>query len=99
MSVTTLVLAAAAAAGGAAAHLPDIELNARVRAREVRIEQQGEAHVRVWAEPSAGDDVKVDRNLPRGQRTYRNLDVKLHAEARLAEPPARAGRDNSQPGE
>ena len=65
---------------------------ARAQVRDLRIEQQGEARVRLRAEPSAGDKVAVERNLPKGQRRYRNLDIKVSAEARLA-------RDRSQPGE
>jgi hypothetical protein len=92
MSGALLILAAAAAA--ATAPPPDISITARVRAREVRIEQQGEAKLRVWAEPSAGDKVDVERNLPKGQRRYRNLDVRLDAEARIAGP---ADRRNQSP--
>ena len=77
--------AAASAVGG----LPDISINAHIRAREVRIEQQGEAHLRIRAEPSAGDKVDVQRNLPKGQTRYRNLDIKLDAEARIAPPATR----------
>ena len=86
-----LIFFAAAAATGTSG-LADIELTARAQVRDLRIEQQGEARVRLRAEPSAGDKVAVERNLPKGQRRYRNLDIKVSAEARLA-------RDRSQPGE
>jgi hypothetical protein len=90
-----LVTAAAAAANGP----PDVAVNARVHAREVRIEQQGEARLRVWAEPSAGDKVEVERNLPKGERRYRNLDIELDAQARIAGPAERATGTRSQTGE
>jgi len=92
-------LAATAAAGPAPAGPPDIEINARVRARELRIEQQGEARLRVWAEPSAADKVEVERNLPKGQRRYRNLDIKLDAEARIAGAAGRTAETQPQTGE
>jgi hypothetical protein len=94
-----LFFAAAAAAWPVPAGPADIEINARVRARELRIEQQGEARLRVRAEPPAGDKVEVERNLPKGQRRYRNLDIKLDAEARIAGPAARSGETQSQTGE
>ena len=84
-----IFFAAAAAAGSAPSAPPDIELNARAQIRELRIEQQGEARISLRAEPSAGDKVTVERNLPKGERRYRNLDIKLSAEARLAAPEQR----------
>lgn len=94
-----LFLAATAAAGPAPTGPADIEVNARVRARDLRIEQQGDARIRVWAEPSAADKVEVGRNLPKGQRRYRNLDIRLDAEARIAGPTGRSGETASQTGE
>ena len=91
-----IFIAVVAAAGSTPAGPPDIELNARAQVRELRIEQQGEARIGLRAEPSAGDKVSVERNLPKGQRRYRNLDIRLSAEARLAAP---AERDRSQQGE
>jgi hypothetical protein len=90
---------AAAAAGPPPAGPADIEINARVRARELRIEQQGEARLRVWADPSAADKVDVERNMPKGQRRYRNLDIRLDAEARIADPAGRSGETQPQTGE
>ena len=90
-----IFFAVAATAGSAPSSPPDIELNARAQIRELRIEQQGEARISLRAEPSAGDKVAVERNLPKGERRYRNLDIKLSAEARLAAPPG----DRSQQGE
>lgn len=95
-----IVFFAAAAAGGLSPQgAPDIAVKATVRAREVRIEQQGRAQIRVWAEPSAGDKVAVERNLPKGQRTYRNLQIGLDAEARLAAPADRTPSQQPSTGE
>ena len=80
--------ASAALAEPAPAPNPDVSITARVRAREVKIEQQGEAHARVYVNPSAAETVEVERNLPRGQTQYRNLDLKLTVDARLADPSA-----------
>ncbi|MXP41792.1 hypothetical protein GRI75_09080 [Altererythrobacter soli] len=76
----------AAAAGPAPAALPDIEIAARVKAREVRIRQQGRASAEVRIEPEAAKQVQVDRNLPKGQSSYRNLDLTLKVKGRLADP-------------
>ena len=77
---------AIAQAASAAAPLPDIELNARVRAREVRIVQQGRASAEVFVEPEAAQRIEVERNLPRGSARYRNLDIKVAVEGRIADP-------------
>jgi hypothetical protein len=79
----TLLLAAAAST--ATANLPDVEIAARVRAREVRIEQQGRASAEVRVEPEAAKRIEVERNLPKGRSTYRNLDLTLKIEGRLAD--------------
>jgi hypothetical protein len=91
-----IFIAVVAAAGSAPSAPPDIELNARAQIRELRIEQQGKARISLRAEPLGGDNIAVERNLPKGERRYRNLDIKLSAEARLAAP---AERDRSQQGE
>ncbi len=84
LAATLLAVVQAAAASAT----PDIEINARVRAREVHIEQQGRAEARVTIEPSAGRRIEVERNLPKGQAQYRNLDLRLHVEGRIAGPDA-----------
>jgi hypothetical protein len=98
-SVAIILAAAAATGANPALVLPDIAVHANVRAREVRIDQQGEARLRIWAEPSAHDSVKVERNLPKGQRRYRNLEIRLDAEARLAALAERAAGQQSPAGE
>lgn len=77
-----------AAAIAAPAALPDIEIGARIKAREVKVEQQGRVEVRL--EPDAGGRIEVERNLPKGRSTYRNLELRLNIEARLADPSARS---------
>jgi hypothetical protein len=64
---------------------PDIEFRAQVRARELTIEQQGRASARVHAQPSGGERIEVERNLPKGQAQYRNLALTVQIDARLAE--------------
>ena len=96
--VGTSILMLAAAVGSGAA-LPDIEINARVRAREVKIEQQGQASARVRLEPSGDQRIDVERNLPRGRATYRNLDLRLDVEGRLAVPPAAASASAEKQGD
>jgi hypothetical protein len=91
MPSATWLLAAAAAAGSAPSGPPrDVAINATIRAREVRIEQQGRASARVFVEPSAGQRVDVERNQPKGKSRYRNLELNLHVEGRLADPQAGA---------
>lgn len=78
-----LQLAAAAAPAGEAPPLPTIEFQARVSARELTVEQAGEARLDVRAEPSLASDVTVTRNIPKGQQRYRNLDIRLDAQATI----------------
>ena len=85
VGTSILMLAAVAASGNA---LPDIEINARVQAKRVKIDQQGRATARVRLEPAGDERVDVERNLPRGKSTYRNLDLRLTIEGRLADPAA-----------
>ncbi len=66
-----------------AAQAPDIEFDARVTAREVRIERRGTASLTVTGGP--GSDVRVDKPAANGRQRLRNVDVHVHAEARLAD--------------
>lgn len=79
MLLLTLALAAAQTASA-----PDIQLDARIRAREVRIERSGEASLQVRGAP--GSEVRVDKPAANGRRRLRNVDVRLQAEARVADP-------------
>jgi len=68
----------------AAAAAPDIELNARVTARDVQIRQRGETSLEVRGGP--GSDVRVEKPEARGRQRLRNVTVNVHAEARIADP-------------
>jgi hypothetical protein len=71
----------------APAPTPDIELSVHARAREVRIEQKGETHLKVWAEPDAGSRVETNvQPKAEGRTTLRNVTVDIHAQASLADP-------------
>ena len=65
---------------------PDIALDIRVRAREVRIEQRGETSLEVRAGPDGGTIVDVDRPDSNGRTRLRTVDVRVKAEARIADP-------------
>jgi hypothetical protein len=69
----------------AAATAPaDIQLDARVTAREVRIRQRGEASLALRGGP--GTDVRVVKPQANGRQRLRNVTVEVHAEARIADP-------------
>ena len=91
MGLPLLILQLAAAAAPAPAAQapparPDIELRARVRARSLTIETIGTNRLAVRAEPAAAQAVEVEGKLPAGARTGRNLDVRLYAQATIADP-------------
>jgi hypothetical protein len=77
-----LLLAAQAAA-------PDIELELRATARDVRIERSGTASLELRATPDAGSNVEVESPREPGRRRLRNVTVRVKAEARIGDP-----RDN-----
>ena len=78
---------------------PDIQLDARVTARRVMIENRGNTSLTVRTsingnDADGGNVVQVDApTLPQGRRELRNVDVRVRAETRLAAPA------NSPPGE
>ena len=76
----------------AAAVAPDIQLDARVTAREVRISRRGETSLDVHGGP--GSDVRVEKPRTQGRQRLRNVTVNVHAEARIADP-----RQNPPPAE
>ena len=78
-----LILAQAAAVQ---AQAPDIELNAHVRARSVTIEKEGDARLTVTTDPDGGNLVTVQAPKANGRKTLRNVEVKVHAEGRIADP-------------
>ena len=63
---------------------PDIELNADASVRRVRIERQGEASLEVRG--GEGSVVNVEAPEANGRRTLRNVNVRVRAEARIADP-------------
>ncbi|MEA3039614.1 MAG: hypothetical protein QOE79_2127 [Sphingomonadales bacterium] len=80
-----LLLALLQAASAAPA--PDIELNLHLKAKQVTIEQQGEAKLAVHAEPDAGSRVETNvQPKPEGRRELRNVTIDVHAQASLAQP-------------
>ena len=91
MLIALLLAAQAAAAQPApppavAATAPDIELDIRATIREVRIRQRGDTSLEVRAEPDGGSLVDVDRPDSGGRTRLRNVDVRVKAEARIADP-------------
>lgn len=62
---------------------PDIELNVDASVRRVRIERQGEASIEVTGPES---EVRVDAPEANGRRTLRNVNVRVRAEVRVADP-------------
>jgi hypothetical protein len=69
-----------------AAQLPDIELDIRAHAREVRIVREGAASLEVRAGPDGGNIVHVDAPVAAGRTRMRNVGVEIRAEARIADP-------------
>ena len=68
----------------AAQPAPDIQLSVDVHADRVRIEREGEASLEVSGGP--GSTVRVEAPEAGGRRTLRNVNVRVRAEARLADP-------------
>jgi hypothetical protein len=67
---------------------PDIEIGARVQARSVTIEKKGEAELSVTTDPEGANLVEVAAPEANGRRTLRDVDVRVRAEARIADPAA-----------
>ena len=79
-----LIAQVAAAAADPGLAPPDIAFNARVQAREVRVEQRGEASLEVSGGPGSG--VRVDKPRGDARGRLRNVDIRVEAEARVAAP-------------
>ena len=71
-------------AAAAAPTPPDIQLNVNASARRVTIEQRGEASLEVRG--GEGSVVRVEAPEANGRRTLRNVNVRVRAEARIADP-------------
>jgi hypothetical protein len=82
--LSALLLLQAAAAQPQAE--PDIELDIGLTARRVTIERRGEASLEVTAVPDGGTKVQVEAPDTDGRRTLRNVDVRVRAEGRVADP-------------
>lgn len=89
-----MLLLLLAAAQAAPAPAPDIALDVRVHAREVKIEQRGETRLEVRANPDGGSQQHTDKPEAAGRQRLRDVDVRVQAEARIADP-----AQNAQPGE
>jgi hypothetical protein len=85
-------------AQAAAATAPDIELHAVVDVESVKIEKQGNATLRVYADPDAGSGVKIEAPRANGAKTLRNVRVTLDARARIASSPT-SNKGQSRPQE
>jgi hypothetical protein len=72
----------------AAAPQPDIQLDARVTARRVVVENKGEVELTLRASLNGreGENNVLDvvaPELPQGRRELRNVDIRVHAEANI----------------
>jgi hypothetical protein len=65
---------------------PDIELNARVRAGEVTVRQEGNASLAFRVSPGDAPPVAVERSAPSGAKSYRNLTINIRGAVRIADP-------------
>jgi hypothetical protein len=83
--LSTLFLLQAAAAPQAQA-APDIQLDIGLSARRVTVERRGEASLEAHAGPDGGSVVNVEAPRGDGRRTLREVDVRVRAEARIADP-------------
>ena len=70
----------------AAVQAPDIQLDIRATARDVRIERQGQTSLTVTASPDAGSAAATEKPETQGRQRLRNVDVRVRAEARIADP-------------
>ena len=88
--LSLLFLLQTAAAQPQAQGAPAIELQIGVTARRVTIQRHGEGALDVHAGPDGGSVVNVEAPEANGQRTLRNVNVRVRAEARIADPAAQA---------
>jgi hypothetical protein len=66
---------------------PDIEFDFRGRARSVEVQQKGETKLEVWAEPEGGSQGRTTvQPRPRDANRLKNVEIEIHAEARIAPP-------------
>jgi hypothetical protein len=79
-----LIALSAAQAAAAAQPAPDIQLNVDANIRRVTIQRRGEASLEVTG--GEGSVVRVEAPEANGRRTLRNVNVRVRAEARVADP-------------
>jgi hypothetical protein len=93
--LAALFLAQAATAAQPPAQTPpDIELRIDASARRVTIEREGEASLEVQG--SEGSVVRVDAPETNGRRNLRDVNVRVRAEVRVADPRAASAQINSE---
>ena len=81
----------------AAQAAPDIQLDVHARIDRAKIEQSGNTSLELRAEPDGGSHVQVDKPEARGRRQLRNVDVRVRAEARIADPAAPRRSPETEP--
>jgi len=86
-AILLIAQAASMPAAGVPAEPADVEMRVRVKAREVRIEQEGPIAIRLRAEPGA-TDIEVARSQPAGAKSYRHLTIDARLAAWLTQDPA-----------
>ena len=79
----------------AAQAAPDIQLNIDANVRRVTIERSGEASLQVTG--GQGSIVRVEAPDANGRRTLRNVNVRVRAEARVADPQNAPATETAQP--
>jgi hypothetical protein len=70
----------------AAAPPPDIQLDIHATARDVRIEQRGQTSLSVRADPDGGSQARTEKPDAGDRQRLRNVDVRVRADARIADP-------------
>ena len=83
MSTALLLFLQLAACQAVQAPPPDIEVNAKVTAREVTIDNEGTASLNLHADPGVTPPIQVTRSAPPGAKSYRDLTIDLHAETHI----------------
>lgn len=78
-----LIALSALQAAAAAQPAPDIQLNIDANIRRMTIERSGEASLEVTG--GEGSVVRVEAPDANGRRTLRNVNVRVRAEARVAD--------------
>ena len=75
----------------------DIQLDVHATVERVKIDQRGDTSLELRASPDGGSRVQVDKPETRGRRQLRNVDVRVRAEARIADPAATRTTPETEP--